>query len=63
MLLTIVLFGIVRFFFYRDSAAGFCYVNDIVLAILKLREKYKRVLYIDLDIHHGDGKLSYSSAC
>ncbi|XP_065057583.1 histone deacetylase 8-like isoform X2 [Rhopilema esculentum] len=40
---------------HRDSAAGFCYVNDIVLAILKLREKYKRVLYIDLDIHHGDG--------
>ncbi|KXJ23746.1 histone deacetylase 8 [Exaiptasia diaphana] len=39
----------------RDEAAGFCYVNDIVLGILKLREKYNRVLYVDLDLHHGDG--------
>nr|CAD7406824.1 unnamed protein product [Timema cristinae] len=39
----------------RDKAEGFCYVNDIVIAIQKLREKYDKVLYIDLDIHHGDG--------
>lgn len=39
----------------RDKASGFCYINDIVLAILKLREKYDRVLYVDLDVHHGDG--------
>ncbi|KAI9559333.1 putative histone deacetylase 8-like [Daphnia sinensis] len=39
----------------RDSASGFCYVNDCVLAILELETKFKRVLYIDLDIHHGDG--------
>ncbi|XP_012936369.1 histone deacetylase 8 isoform X2 [Aplysia californica] len=39
----------------RDSASGFCYINDIVLGILKLREKYDRVLYVDLDLHHGDG--------
>ncbi|XP_054753369.2 histone deacetylase 8-like [Lytechinus pictus] len=38
----------------RDEAAGFCYVNDIVLAILKLKEHFNRVLYIDLDLHHGD---------
>ncbi|XP_072178285.1 histone deacetylase 8-like [Diadema setosum] len=38
----------------RDEAAGFCYVNDIVLAILKLKEHFSRVLYIDLDLHHGD---------
>lgn len=38
-----------------DSASGFCYVNDIVLAILTLLDTYKRVLYIDIDIHHGDG--------
>ena len=37
----------------RDSAAGFCYVNDIVLAIHKLRKTFKKVLYIDLDVHHG----------
>ena len=40
----------------RDEASGFCYVNDAVLGILKLREKYDRVLYIDVDLHHGDGK-------
>ncbi|KAJ3355332.1 Histone deacetylase 8 [Entophlyctis luteolus] len=60
---------------HNARASGFCYVNDIVLAILKLREtslldlrcqrhpfsgvdfnsrERTRVLYIDLDIHHGD---------
>ncbi|XP_074563122.1 histone deacetylase 19-like [Curcuma longa] len=39
----------------RSEASGFCYVNDIVLAILKLLEVHKRVLYVDIDIHHGDG--------
>jgi len=39
----------------RDHASGFCYVNDCVLAILELQKKFHRVLYIDLDIHHGDG--------
>lgn len=38
-----------------DKASGFCYVNDVVLAIQKLMETYSRVLYIDLDIHHCDG--------
>lgn len=39
----------------RDQASGYCYINDIVLAILKLRETFDRVLYVDLDLHHGDG--------
>lgn len=39
----------------RDSAAGFCYVNDIVLAIHRLQTKFKRIMYVDLDVHHGDG--------
>ncbi|XP_076062556.1 histone deacetylase 8-like [Oratosquilla oratoria] len=39
----------------RDMASGFCYVNDIVLAIQQLRTKFDKVLYIDLDVHHGDG--------
>ncbi len=38
-----------------DQASGFCYVNDIVLAILELLKYHARVLYIDIDIHHGDG--------
>ena len=40
----------------RDKATGFCYINDIVLCILKLRQRYNRILYIDLDQHHGDGE-------
>ena len=40
---------------HRDRAAGFCYANDVVLAIHKLQKGFKRVLYIDLDVHHGDG--------
>ena len=39
----------------RDEAAGFCYCNDIILAILKLEEGFRRILYVDLDLHHGDG--------
>lgn len=39
----------------RAEASGFCYVNDCVLAILELLKKHERVLYIDIDIHHGDG--------
>ncbi|KAI9293968.1 histone deacetylase phd1 [Neoconidiobolus thromboides FSU 785] len=37
------------------NASGFCYVNDIVLCILQLLRFYSRVLYIDIDVHHGDG--------
>jgi acetoin utilization deacetylase AcuC-like enzyme len=37
-------------------AAGFCIVNDIVLGIMELRKTHDKVMYIDLDIHHGDGK-------
>jgi histone deacetylase 1/2 len=39
----------------KAEASGFCYINDIVLAILELLKSYQRVLYIDIDIHHGDG--------
>eukprot|EP00605_Chrysophyceae_sp_TOSAG23-4_P000355 GSChrysophyteH1.ASY1.ANO1.402.1 assembled CDS len=39
----------------KQEASGFCYINDIVLAILELLKYHPRVLYIDIDIHHGDG--------
>lgn len=39
----------------RDEAGGFCYVNDIAIGIQKLRSKFQRILYLDLDVHHGDG--------
>ena len=52
------------------QAGGFCFVNDVVLAILRLQQpggsgevgegrgggrSFDRVLYVDLDVHHGDG--------
>jgi acetoin utilization protein AcuC len=41
----------------RTNAAGFCIFNDIGIAILEARRKYgiKRIAYIDIDAHHGDG--------
>ncbi|KAL1297596.1 hypothetical protein AAFC00_006158 [Neodothiora populina] len=40
---------------HKSEASGFCYINDIVLAILELLKVHQRVLYIDIDVHHGDG--------
>jgi histone deacetylase 1/2 len=39
----------------KNEASGFCYVADCVLGILELLERFDRVMYIDIDIHHGDG--------
>ena len=38
-----------------ERAAGFCFLNDVVLACMRLADAGKRVLYLDLDAHHGDG--------
>jgi acetoin utilization protein AcuC len=38
-----------------SRASGFCYINDIVIAIISLLKKGRRVVYIDIDAHHGDG--------
>ncbi|KAK5162742.1 histone deacetylase [Saxophila tyrrhenica] len=39
----------------KSEASGFCYINDIVLGIIELLRFHQRVLYIDIDVHHGDG--------
>ena len=39
----------------KTEASGFCYINDCVLAILELLKHHARVLYCDIDVHHGDG--------
>ena len=41
----------------RDSAAGFCVFNDCGIAIEAARRLYdiRRVAYVDIDAHHGDG--------
>jgi acetoin utilization deacetylase AcuC-like enzyme/ribosomal protein S18 acetylase RimI-like enzyme len=36
-------------------ASGFCIYNDPALAIARARHDGLRVLYVDLDVHHGDG--------
>merc|ERR1719233_1875287 len=54
-----------------NQSRGHCFVNDIVLAIQRLRQKnlrlptkkitwisMERILYIDLDIHHGNGVMN-----
>ncbi|RMG55937.1 MAG: acetoin utilization protein AcuC [Acidobacteria bacterium] len=38
-----------------NRASGFCYFNDPVIAIKKLIGQGRRVLYLDVDVHHGDG--------
>ncbi|KAH9177824.1 Arginase/deacetylase [Lactarius sanguifluus] len=55
---------------HKSKASGFCYVNDCVLALLVLRRapppslsssisnqarKKSRIMYLDLDVHYGDG--------
>jgi acetoin utilization protein AcuC len=36
-------------------AQGFCYFNDPVLGVMRLRRAGWRVLYVDIDAHHCDG--------
>ena len=38
-----------------EQASGFCYINDVALGCITLTEAGKRVLYLDVDVHHGDG--------
>jgi acetoin utilization protein AcuC len=40
---------------HPEKASGFCYVNDVALACMMLAERGKRVVYLDVDVHHGDG--------
>jgi acetoin utilization protein AcuC len=40
---------------FPERAAGFCYINDSALGCMALAEAGKRVLYLDVDVHNGDG--------
>ena len=47
-----------------DRAAGFCIFNDVGVAISHLKKRYgvRKLLYVDIDAHHGDGVMySYYS--
>ena len=39
----------------RAQASGFCYINDIVVAIKEAPNYKVKVTYVDIDAHHGDG--------
>ena len=39
----------------RSRAAGFCYLNDPAIGIARLAQEGFRVVYLDVDVHHGDG--------
>lgn len=40
----------------HNRASGFCVYNDVAIAIAWLRQNHgARVVYIDVDAHHGDG--------
>lgn len=40
---------------FPEKAAGFCYINDNAIACSILADAGKRVLYLDIDVHNGDG--------
>ncbi len=40
---------------HRERASGFCIFNDAAGALSVLRERFDRVAYVDIDVHHGDG--------
>jgi len=41
---------------HPDRASGFCVFNDVGVCISKLKEMgLKRLAYVDIDAHHGDG--------
>ena len=41
----------------RDHSAGFCVFNDLGVVIETLRQQHgiRRIAYVDIDVHHGDG--------
>lgn len=40
---------------HAARASGFSYINDAVVAIAQLVKQGKKVVYVDIDAHHGDG--------
>ncbi|UCD63648.1 MAG: histone deacetylase family protein [Candidatus Zixiibacteriota bacterium] len=39
----------------KDFLGGFCYFNNIAIAVVRALRKVKRVAVIDFDCHHGNG--------
>lgn len=41
----------------RDSSWGFCYFNNVAVAVERLHseDRIKKVIIVDIDLHYGDG--------
>ncbi len=39
----------------QNRASGFCYLNDPAIGIAKMIQDGLRIIYLDIDVHHGDG--------
>ncbi len=50
---------------YEDKSWGFCYFNNVAIAIkkLKLLKYVERALIVDFDLHYGDGTAEIFSKC
>ncbi|MFP3985406.1 MAG: histone deacetylase family protein, partial [Candidatus Bathyarchaeia archaeon] len=44
-----------------DSSWGFCYFNNVAIAVEKLRKEgtVERALVVDIDLHYGDGTANF----
>ncbi|MBW1674858.1 MAG: hypothetical protein JRJ45_14725 [Deltaproteobacteria bacterium] len=40
---------------HRSQAEGFCYINDLVIAIKEALNHNVKISYVDIDAHHGNG--------
>ena len=39
----------------KDKLGGFCYFNNVAIAVMRAKQKVGKVAIIDLDCHHGNG--------
>jgi acetoin utilization deacetylase AcuC-like enzyme len=39
----------------KSAAGGFCYLNNAAIATFELLKRFKRVVILDTDVHHGQG--------
>ncbi|MCM8783941.1 MAG: histone deacetylase [Candidatus Omnitrophica bacterium] len=39
----------------KDNLGGFCYFNNLAIAIMRIKSKVKKISIVDFDCHHGNG--------
>lgn len=39
----------------KDNLGGFCYFNNIAIAIKKILPQFPKIAILDIDVHHGNG--------